>query len=328
LERISKNKDVILTSGENAMGIGDGFILAPTLLGLAEKYQVRHMASNQSYQILKRIENKNLKIYNLNEQGHFYTNDHVTSYNLIYWQVKNSLRGYGCHAINLTRKIADLPPYTDVLPKISIDKTIQKQVMNYLYDFKRPLIVTQPLISFWNKMIEPWQQVAIVDRLIKKGYTVIQIGNGVPAEYLHPEAIDLIGKNTMDHSMALIKYADVFVGMDSFGQHCAANMRTPSVVIFCGTSPEDFGYDFFSNIWYPEEVLCQKKCGRPQRFLFDYSYKNPDDWSSRDEIGFICPHKSCSKAIKIDDVINAVDKELEIGRDRDWSFRDYIYKGE
>lgn len=326
MKRLSANKDIVLTSGDNALGIGDGFILAPTLLGLADKYKVRHIASNQSYQILKRIESKNLKVFNLNEQGHFYTNDYVNSYNLIYWQVKNSLRGFGCHAINLTRKYADLPPYTDILPKIPIDPIVEKQVKNYVSDFKGPVIVTQPLMSFWNKMIEGWQQLKIVDELINKGCTVIQIGNDVPNEYLHPKAVNLIGKNTMDHSMALIKYADLFVGCDSFGQHCAANMGTPSVVIWCGTSPEDFGYDFFSNIWYPEQVPCQKKCGRPQRFIFDYEYKNKDDWSTRSEIGWICPHKSCSKAIKIEDVITAVDKQLEIGRNRNWKFRDYKHE--
>jgi len=265
LERISKNKEIILTSGDDALGIGDGFILAPTLLGLAEKYQVRHMASNQSYSVLKKIENKNLKIFNLNEQGHFYKNDHINAYNLVYWRMRNSLRGYGCHAINLTRKIAELPPYTDILPKIPINQRTEKLILNYLNSLKRPIIVTQPLVSFWNKMIESWQQVAIIDGLIDKGYTVIQIGNNIPNEYLHIDAINLIGKNTIEQSMALIKGADLFIGCDSFGQHCAANTQTPSVVIFCGTSPEDFGYDFFSNIWYPDQVLCQKHCGRPMR---------------------------------------------------------------
>ena len=319
------NKDIILTSGDNALGIGDGFILAPTLLELAKTYQVRHMASNQSYEILKRLGSENLRIYNLNEQGHFYTNDHVNAYNLIYWQVKNSLRGYGCHAINLTRKIADLPPYKNVLPQIPIDPKIEEQVINYLSDFKRPIVVTQPLISFWNKMITSSQQFEICEKLIRKKYTVIQIGNNVSGEYLHYQAVNLINKNSIDHSMALIKHADLFIGCDSFAQHCAASMGTPSVVIFCGTSPEEFGYDFFSNIWYPEQVPCQKKCARPMRFLFDYSYKDPNDWSTRDEIGWICPDKKCSKAIKIDDVMAAVDKELTIGRDRNWNFRDYKY---
>jgi hypothetical protein len=97
-------------------------------------------------------------------------------------------------------------------------------------------------------------------------------------------------------------------------------------VIFCGTSPEDFGYDFFSNIWYPDQIDCVRKCARPQRWLFDYLYKNKDDWSSRSEEGWCCPHKSCSKAIKIEDVMVAVEKELTIGKDRDWRFRNYVYK--
>jgi ADP-heptose:LPS heptosyltransferase len=329
LERISKNKEIVLCSGDDALGIGDGFILAPTLLGLADKYQVRHIANNQSYPILKKFENKNLKIYNLNEQGHFYTNDHVNAYNLVYWRIKNSLRGFGCHAINLTRKIADLPPYTDILPEISIDPRIEKQVSTFINTLKRPIIVTQPLVSFWNKMIDAKQQIDIVQNLIDKDYSVVQIGNNIPNEYIHPDAINLIGRNTIDHSMGLIKGADLFIGCDSFGAHCAASVKTPSVVLWCGTSPEDFGYDFFSNIWYPDQVNCQKKCARPLRWLYDYSYTNPDDWSTRDEVGWCCPHKSCSKAIWISDVMLAVDKELKIGRNRDWRFRDYKYsKGE
>lgn len=318
-------KDIILTSGEQALGMGDAFMLAPTLLELSKNFEVRHIASQQSHKILKRLASENIKIYDLNEQGHFFTNDHVAAYNFHYYSVKNTLRNFGCHAINVIRQIADLPPYTDELPEIPIDLETERRVFRLMKTLKRPIVVTQPNVSFWNKMIDIHQQIEICDRLIQMGYTVIQIGNDVPEEYIHPLGINLINRNTLDHSMALIKYADLFVGTDSFGQHCAASMKTPSVVLWCGTSPTDFGYDFFSNIWYPHIVPCQLKCGRPMRWLYDYDYSNPDDWNSRTENGWVCPTKFCSKAISIDDVMQAVNKELEIGGNRDWKFRNYVY---
>ncbi len=62
------------------------------------------------------------------------------------------------------------------------------------------------------------------------------------------------------------------------------------------------------------------------KWLYDYNYKNRDQWNSRNEAGWICPNKICERAITIDEVVTAVEKQLSIGKDRDWTFYDYKYE--
>ena len=320
-------KETVLTTGDKALGLGDAFILAPTLVGLAKKYNVRHIATNQSHKILKHIGNNNgLKIFDMNSQGHFYDNDAREVFNLVYWDYHNKLRGFNCHALNACRQIAKLEPFNDVLPEIPIPEDIDKKTKEFIDGLEKPVVVIAPLMSYWNKMIPNVKQVAIVDAMIKKGYSVIQLTGSIPNDFLHPGALSLVGKTSLEQSMSMVKHADLFVGLDSFLQHCSANVKTPAVVMWCGTSPEDFGYPFFSNISHPEIAFCQDgKCGRPARWIFDYTYKDKNNWNSRDEAGWICPSKLCSEAITVDEVIAATEKELKIGKDRDWTFYNYKY---
>jgi len=327
----SRVKPRILTSGDKALGLGDAFILTPTLLDLSKNYDVVHIATHQSYNILKYLNNGNsLKILNMDQQGYFYNNDHQRAINLIYWEVRNTLRQFGNHSINVTRQIAGLPIICDsTLPEFPIPEEVDIAVQELFSEFKHPIVVTQPLMSYWTKMVDPSKQVKIIDELLKKDYTVIQIGSsGLPSNILHEKSINLIGKTNIEQSMAMIKNADVFLGCDSFGQHCAAFMKTPAVVMFCGTSPEDFGYPFNSNIFHPEVAFCQYKCGRPVRWLYDYEFSNRDHWNSRSEVGWVCPNKICERAITVDEVVSAVDKEIKLGKNRDWTFYDYKHFGE
>lgn len=320
----SRIKPTILTSGDRALGLGDAFILAPTLIELSKKYKVRHIATNNSYNVLKLLINDDLQIFNMDQQGHLYQNDHLRAINLVYWESRNTLRNFGESAINTTRRLADLPPYSGILPDIPLDVEIENSVKELYSNFNGPIVVQQPLLSYWNKMITKEKQLEITDRMLKNGYTVIQIaGKGLPQDMIHKGALNFVGKTSLMQSMAMIKHADLFVGCDSFGQHCASFMKTPAVVCFCGTSPEDFGYNFNTNIFHPEIAFCQYKCARPMRWLYDYSFKNPDQWNSRSEAGWVCPNKICERVITVDEVITAIDKELEIGNNRDWTYCDY-----
>lgn len=138
-------KQTVLTTGDKALGLGDAFILTPTLIGLAKKYNVRHIATNQSYNILKYIENdSDLKMFNMDKQGHFYDNDAKDIFNLVYWDYHNKLRGFGCHAINACRKIANLEPFNDILPEINIPKEIDQKTKEFIDSLEKPVVVTQP----------------------------------------------------------------------------------------------------------------------------------------------------------------------------------------
>ena len=222
-------KPTVITSGDKALGLGDAFMLAPALIELSKKYNVRHIATNNSYNILKYINNgKDRMILNMDQQGHLYKNDHIKALDLVYWEVKNSLRSLGSHALNVVRDLAGLDPHVGELPEIPIPEKVENSVKDVYAEFKRPIVIVQPLMSYWNKMITREKQLSIVDAMVKKNYTVIQLtGPGLPQDMLHKEALDFVGKTSIEQSMAMIKHADLFVGCDSFGQHCASFMKTP-----------------------------------------------------------------------------------------------------
>ena len=177
-------------------------------------------------------------------------------------------------------------------------------------------------------MIPDYKQKQIVDGLLKMGGTVIQIGgDNVPINMINNKAINLVKSTSIDQTLALIKNADLFVGGDSFCQHASAFLKTPSVIYWCGTSPEAFGYNTSSNIAHPEIAYCQKnKSGRPTRWLYDYDYKDRNHWGSRNESGWSCPIKLCEKAIQVNEMLDAAERELSIGTKRSWEFADYKYE--
>jgi hypothetical protein len=258
-----KGKTNVLCTASTAMGIGDGVMLIPTILELGKKYNVRIISTEPSYNILKTIENPpSIKCFNMNTQGHFYTNDFQHSFNLIYWDVFNRLRQYGHHSINMIRKCADLEPFVGELPSIPLPLEIEEKTKLFLQHLPKPVIITHPFMSYWNKMIENHKYLKIIEELYKLKGTIIQIGGAVPKEMCSKKGINLTGNTSLEQSMGLIKYADLFVGFDSFLNHAAAFMKTPSVTMFCGTSPEEFGYPYTINIFHPETSFCQTKCAR------------------------------------------------------------------
>lgn len=322
-------KGTVLCTAHTAMGLGDGVMMSSTILDLAKQYNVRLITTESAYNVLKCLDNgKDIRLFNMNDQGHFYTNDHIRAFNLIYWETQNALRQLPHQALNMIRKNADLEIYKKEyqleLPELPIDNKSMDQMARFVKSLPKPVILIQPFVSYWNKMIDSPKYHAIINKLRTLGGSIIQIGGPVGDHMIHKDVINYVGKTSLEQSLALLKCADVLVSGDSFLQHAAAHLKTPTVVMWCGTNPSDFGYPFFTNIHYPDIVTCQSKCGRPMRWIYDYDYKNKNEWNSRSETGWICPIKLCERVISIDDVFNGVQKEISLGRNRDWSFYDIV----
>lgn len=62
------------------------------------------------------------------------------------------------------------------------------------------------------------------------------------------------------------------------------------------------------------------------KWLYDYDYKDNNFWGSRNEAGWQCPIKLCEKAITVDEIMNAAEHELKIGKERNWDFYNYKYE--
>ena len=318
-------KPRVLCTLDRAMGLGDGIMVHSILKDLSCDYDLRVMCSDRSYDVVQYYRQKNIEIYNVSQQSKFFTNDHIKCYNLIYWDVYNSLRQLEHQAINLMRQIANLPLYTKELnrelPDLYINPEILAKMELLLNSLPHPIITVHPLVSYWSKMMDPIKYKYIIQELSKLG-TVIQLCSSISKEYISPHGINLINKTTIEESLAILKYSDIVFCGDTFIQHAAAALKTPAVVFYCGTSPTDFGYPFFKNIFHPELVSCQIKCGRPMRWLYDYTYSNTNDWNSRNEAGWHCDLKLCDQVITPDEILSAVECELKIGRERNWAFYD------
>ena len=61
-------------------------------------------------------------------------------------------------------------------------------------------------------------------------------------------------------------------------------------------------------------------------WLYDYDYKDQNNWNTRGEAGWTCPIKACEDYIEVEDVIETVKYALKTGRDCDWSFYDIEVK--
>lgn len=328
-KHIKNQRGTVLCTADKALGLGDGVMMLSTIRDLSKIYDIRLMATESVSNIIKYIkDDKHIKVYTTNDQGYFYTNDHIRAYNLIYWETYNSLRHFPHHAINMIRQNANLPLYTfedqQSLPDIPIDPNIVSKMKDFTDSLKPPIILMQPFMSYFNKMIEPSKYHAIFNKLKDLG-TIIQIGGNVPSHMIGRGGVNLIGRTSIDQSIALLKCADVLISCDSFLQHASAHTKTPTVVLWCGTSSAEFGYPFHANICYPEFTFCQGKCARPMRWLFDYHYTDKKNWSTRHESGWICPNKICERVIDVQDVVNATLQQISIGRDRNWSFYDPIF---
>ena len=77
---------------------------------------------------------------------------------------------------------------------------------------------------------------AISTWLMAQGWDVIQIGSGHKNEI--KSTMDFRGKTSIDKSAALLRKAQLHVGLDSLPLHLAMSQGTPTVAIFGATLPE------------------------------------------------------------------------------------------
>ncbi|MCW3072749.1 MAG: heptosyltransferase [Bacteroidetes bacterium] len=178
----------------------------------------------------------------------------------------------------------------DLKPEIFLTGKEVRKAAAFLSEYKNPVIINPTSRSSANHEwdIRNWEKV--VSQL--PGFTFLQLG--LKDEAYIKGAIDLRGKCSLRHSMALVKSAKAFVGVDSFLGHVAAATGTPAVVLFGDSTPLVWGHAANTNIYKAlpcspcVDILHGKKCfyGRP-----------------------------CMTGITVDEVIEAVQNHLTSHRD-------------
>jgi hypothetical protein len=100
--------------------------------------------------------------------------------------------------------------------------------------------------------------------------------------------------------LALLKFSDNFIGIDSFIHHGAMAFDKKGVVIWGGTNPKKLGYEAHTNM---TKVACKTPfCHRPDSYVFDTT-----------SIGSIwnCPYNQKCLDYDADEIIEAFEKTLD-----------------
>lgn len=133
----------------------------------------------------------------------------------------------------------------------------------------------------------------VTNKLISRDYVV-----GTPQHENFPDiqgAERLYFPNTPVRGViALLKFADGFIGIDSFIHHASIIFNVPGVVVWGGTNPKKLGYDCHTNLI--KKVCKTPFCHRPDSYVFDST-----------SIGSIwnCPHNTACLQYDADEIIQA-----------------------
>jgi len=160
--------------------------------------------------------------------------------------------------------IADIFNVTLKDKKVQVYLTAKEEqrARNFLNQYKNSVIIHVTSKCSVNHM---WQHKKW-DQLVAEmpDYTFIQVG--LESEQAVKGAIDLRGKTSMREAMALIKYTNYFVGIESFFAHVTNAFDTPGVVMFGDSSPVFWGHDNNINLYKSlpcspcYDLLGGKKC--------------------------------------------------------------------
>lgn len=143
----------------------------------------------------------------------------------------------------------------------------------------------------------------LVNKLISRNYAV-----GAVQHENFPDLEDVTRVHgPIRNVMALLKYADAFIGIDSFCQHTAAAFNKPGVIVWGGTHPKSLGYDLHTNL-VPEKLCPTPFCHRPNSYIFD---ANPSGYIWNCQYDDSCMDYDADTIIKALEDQKAAEKKAE-----------------
>jgi ADP-heptose:LPS heptosyltransferase len=128
----------------------------------------------------------------------------------------------------------------------------EKKVSEILKDIPRPYVCIEPQSNdeyCVNKKYptEKWQK--IVDDLVEKGVTLVQVGR-FNSDYNLKNVINLCGKTSFREAALVIKSSCLFLSTDGGLMHAANAVGTKSIIVYTGfVHPKLTGYPENENIW-------------------------------------------------------------------------------
>lgn len=123
------------------------------------------------------------------------------------------------------------------------------------------------------KVYPYWEQ--LVARLQELGHTIVQVG--VEGE---TRLVDEVRFNLpLDELEVLIRGCDMFIGIDSFGQHFCWSLGVRGIVLFGQSDPVIFGHPENINLLKDRKYLRDK-----QFWLWEQAVANDDAWVDVDVV--------------------------------------------
>ena len=188
------------------------------------------------------------------------------------------------------------------------DEEIDEAKM-FISSFKRPVVAVHgtgakllfnPAVQITpNKDWFPEYWAEIV-KILREDFDVIQFGG--PQEMEIPGVTTyLLGRTSIRQTAALLTQCLTFVSIDSFVGHCAPAVGTRGVVLFGRSNPYIAGHTTNKNVWVNDS--CKENdmfCGRPQGYFGD------SELFEGQLRPWVCPHRSCMRAIKPSMVMKVV----------------------
>ncbi|WP_051308928.1 glycosyltransferase family 9 protein [Desulfogranum japonicum] len=160
------------------------------------------------------------------------------------------------------------------------------------YSHTQPLVYINPTARWQSKFWLQERWAALADKLLVTGYQVVFGGSAADVPYIeavtstmHRQALIAAGKLSLAQSVALLQYADFYIGLDTGPMHIAAMVNTPVVALFGPTHPERVApYGVASEVLQALDVDCL--CCRMRS----------------------CTHHSCMKGITVERVFDALER--------------------
>jgi ADP-heptose:LPS heptosyltransferase len=206
-------------------------------------------------------------------------------------------------------------PYSGDNPKIYLTDDENEKAKVFLSSFPRDVILIHPCAGkvnydpkrkltenkdwfkdYWKKLVEK----------LNKEFDIVQLG-GPMEEEIEGVTTYLMGHTNIRQTMALVKNALTFIGIDSFVGHVGPAVDKTGVVLFGRSNPYIFGHDSNVNVWVDNSCeLNDMFCGRPQ------SYWGDSELFRGVVRSWTCPNRSCMKAITPEIVYKKVFEAIEI----------------
>jgi len=193
--------------------------------------------------------------------------------------------------------------YSGELPEIEFNYR-QLQYNSNLWGRSKPIFLIhthggpldkQPYPYSWTRDIPQYLHHSIVEAF-KDTHHIIQVCRDQNQAIDHPQ-VEVVSQPLLNMEMfGLVQMSDKRLLIDSSLQHAATALGKKSTVLWIGTSPEVFGYDFHRNI---VATLNDEQFKLPDSYLFDYNFTG---------ILHECPVKDPTTMFDVTEIIESFSK--------------------